>query len=339
MSPLNWQLFIDEALRRRKIEKLTQKEHAALAGVSIPTMAAFERGDMTLSLAKAFDILQVVGLIAETKDEEVQDTFIRRAFARWQELSNQLPVNAPGRFPHGWYQFDYYLEGDLNPVSLEVFEKILVLANKSTYTGWPPFLVVTHRESIFRPEIVEENMFECWLASEKDGLTLPFNRDIATCDFWQADPNGRMFLIRGYQEDGAETFPAGSVFDNILPIWRMGEVFLHAAQLASLLQKSSKSSITLHFRAIYQGLSGRVLRSWSNPLNSILFEQGAAKSNEAVLQAVVPIEDIPIRLADHIYPMVASLYERFGIAQLSKAFVDRQIMELINRRSNNSLQT
>lgn len=338
ISPLNWQLFINEALRRRKTEKLTQKEHAALAGVSIPTIAAFERRDMTLSLAKAFDILRVVGLIEETKEEDVQDGFVRQSFTRWQKLSNQLPENAPGRFLHGWYQFDYYLEGDLKSVDLKAFEKILELANKTTYTGWPPFLVITNRESNFRPEAVE-GMLECWLQPKKDGFPLPYYKDVATCDFWRADPNGRMFLIRGYQEDSAETFSAGSVFDNILPIWRMGEVLLHAEQLASLLQKSSKSSIMLHFRAIYNGLSGRVLRSWSNPLNSIFFEQGAgaAKNNEAVLQAIIPIEDISSRLAEHIYPIVTSLYERFGIAELSRTFVDRQIAELISRRSDKSL--
>ena len=70
-----------------------------------------------------------------------------------------------------------------------------------------------------------------------------------------------------------------------------------------------------------------------------LFEQGAgaAKNNEAVLQAIIPIEDISSRLAEHIYPIVTSLYERFGIAELSRTFVDRQIAELISRRSDKSL--
>ncbi|PKP68071.1 MAG: transcriptional regulator, partial [Alphaproteobacteria bacterium HGW-Alphaproteobacteria-5] len=45
--------MVDEAKRRRKAEKLTQKEHAALAGVSIPTMISFERGEESLTLGKA----------------------------------------------------------------------------------------------------------------------------------------------------------------------------------------------------------------------------------------------------------------------------------------------
>ena len=74
ISPLNWQLLIDEALRRRKAEKITQREHSALAAVSVPTMAAFEQGDKTLSLAKAFDILRVVGLIEEVKADDAATT-------------------------------------------------------------------------------------------------------------------------------------------------------------------------------------------------------------------------------------------------------------------------
>ncbi len=61
-APLDWCQLVDEAIRRRKAEKLTQKEHAPLASVSIPMIVAFDRGEITLSLAKAFDILRVVGL-------------------------------------------------------------------------------------------------------------------------------------------------------------------------------------------------------------------------------------------------------------------------------------
>jgi hypothetical protein len=45
--------------------KFTQREHAALASVSVPTVASFDRGEATLTLAKASDILRVVGLVKE----------------------------------------------------------------------------------------------------------------------------------------------------------------------------------------------------------------------------------------------------------------------------------
>ena len=101
MTALNWAALVAETLRRRKAERMTQKEHAALADVSIPTIVAFDRGERTLSLAKAFDILRVVGLIEEPVVEGARDAFVREAFKRWQQLIAALPENSPGRFPHG----------------------------------------------------------------------------------------------------------------------------------------------------------------------------------------------------------------------------------------------
>lgn len=63
MEPINWDAIVLETFRRREEEKLTQLRHATLANVGIPTMAAFERGELSLSLVKAFDILRVVGLV------------------------------------------------------------------------------------------------------------------------------------------------------------------------------------------------------------------------------------------------------------------------------------
>jgi transcriptional regulator with XRE-family HTH domain len=111
IASLNWDALVNEALRRREAEKLTQREHAALANVSVPTMAAFDRGETTLTLAKAFDILRVIGLIDEPPEHGAQDIFVREAFARWRSLTERLPPDSPGRFPNGWYRFDYHLDG------------------------------------------------------------------------------------------------------------------------------------------------------------------------------------------------------------------------------------
>lgn len=46
---LNWDALVDEAVRRRKTEGLTQVQLAALAGVSAPTIISFEKGDKGLS--------------------------------------------------------------------------------------------------------------------------------------------------------------------------------------------------------------------------------------------------------------------------------------------------
>lgn len=328
ITPLNWRALVAEALRRRKAEKLTQRQHAALASVSIPTIVAFDRGERTLSLAKAFDILRVVGLIEEPAEDGAQEAFVQEAFARWRALTEKLPQDSPAGFPHGWYRFDYALEGDLKDIELHRFEGILTKA-VTHHTGWPVFWVPT-RADIAPKEI--DGVIECWLAPA-DGKTERALSDAAHCDFWRAAPTGRMFLMRGYQEDGQETFAPGKIFDTGLPIWRMGETLLHAARLASLLKRDETSEITVKFRAFYTGLSGRVLKAWANPLADLLVEGSAARSDEAMLEAIIPVADIADNLATHIYPLVASLYERFGVTGLSLNRVQAEVERLLKSRT------
>lgn len=328
MMPLNWRSLVDEAARRRKAEGLTQREHAALASVSVPTIAAFDRGEATLTLTKAFDILRVVGLIDEPAEDGAQEAFVREAFSRWRALTEKLPEDSPGRFKHGWYRIDYCLEGELKAVSLTGFEEHLRKA-VTRHTGWPVFLVPT------RPEIAPREVdgtIECWLSPETESVDRVFNTP-AHCDFWRAAPSGRLFLIRGYQEDGEETFPPGSIMDTTLPVWRMGEALLHAGRLASLLQKNENSALTIRFRALYSGLSGRVLRSWANPLSDLLIEGHAARSDEAVLETEVPAKDLEARLAETVFPMVSSLYERFGVSGLSVNRVKAELDRLLSSRT------
>ncbi len=328
IAPLNWGALVEEALRRRKGEKLTQREHAALAGVSIPTMAAFERGETTLTLSKALDILRVVGLVYEETEQGAQEAFVREASERWRSLTKDLPTGSPGRFPHGWYRFDYCLEGELRTPSLTAFGVILDKA-VTRLTGWPVFWVPQ------RPEIAPrevEGTIECWLAPKGHDSVKTSLDDAAHSDFWRATPSGRLFLIRGYQEDSQETFSPGTIMDTTLPIWRMGEALLHAEKLATLMRASDQASLTIRFRALYSGLGGRVLRSWANPLADLLIEGHAARSGEAMLEAALPAQDVTPRLAEHLFPLISSLYERFGVVGLSESRVRAEVDRFLGQR-------
>ena len=59
---LNWTDFVNEAIKRRKFQKLTQEQLAILAGVSKPTLNNFEQGKTTITLENAIKILKVLGL-------------------------------------------------------------------------------------------------------------------------------------------------------------------------------------------------------------------------------------------------------------------------------------
>jgi transcriptional regulator with XRE-family HTH domain len=320
LAPLDWDALVKETLRRRKAERLTQREHAALAGVSVPTIVAFDRGERTVSLGKAFAILRVVGLVADHGQEDPQQVFVQDAYNRWRELTAKLPPDSPARFPNGWYRFDYALEGDLKEPTLPELQKII---EKSAirHTGWPLFVTLTSDE--FAPREVDGTV-ECWIRPPAtDTRITRALADPAHCDFWRAAPTGRFFLMRGYQEDSQEAVAPGTIIDITLPIWRLSEGLLHAARMAAALGKEGAPGITVRFRALYTGLTGRVPRSLQG--RTYLLEATPAKSDEALLETIAPAPQIENALPDIVQPIVASLYERFGVAHIAPELVAAEI--------------
>lgn len=62
---LNWPILVEEAIRRRKEQRLSQRHLAAIAGVSQPTVSRFEQQKKDIQLSSAFAILDVLGLLEE----------------------------------------------------------------------------------------------------------------------------------------------------------------------------------------------------------------------------------------------------------------------------------
>jgi transcriptional regulator with XRE-family HTH domain len=61
---LHWPNVVEEAIKRRKAQRLTQKQLAVLAGVSGPTVNRFEQRNGNITLKSAFAILKTLGLMA-----------------------------------------------------------------------------------------------------------------------------------------------------------------------------------------------------------------------------------------------------------------------------------
>ena len=59
---INWPSLVEEAVRRRRGMKLTQKQLAALANVSTPTVSRFENAEKDLQLSTVLAILDVLGM-------------------------------------------------------------------------------------------------------------------------------------------------------------------------------------------------------------------------------------------------------------------------------------
>ena len=317
--PIDWRQVVDEAVRRRKADGLTQRDLAALAGVSLPTVNQFEQGEINLRFERVVAILDAVGLFVQPGRSDTLQSFAHSARRRWEELIADLPPDHPSRQPSGHSEQTYSieLEDDL-PTLSKVRD---TLARAPRHSGWPPFWVPT-RESL-RP-IIRDGVVECWLG--KPDIDRMFN-DAAHSDFWQISRDGTAYLQRGYQEDGPDLQP-GTIFDITLPIWRTGEVLLHAAWLAR--QLGAQAHHQIRFEARYTGLAGRELHSWAKPLLHIgLPEQYRARSDSVDLKVVTTVGEVEDDLQTPVGTALRPLYERFDGFSPSPTLIDSQVGELL----------
>lgn len=325
-APLDWPGLVEEALRRRRAEGLTQKEHAALARVSVPTLIAFDRKKTSLSLSKALDILRVVGLVEERSPASLQDTFVDTAEQRWMELTGNLPSAAPARQPYGSYVFDYEITGASANSVRALLEALRKADHK--YTGWPAFWLPA-REGI-APYPFDGGV-ECWLG--QPGAERAFD-DAAHSDFWRATVDARLYLRRGYQEDSADVLTPATVFDLTLPVWRAGEVLLHAHHLAKALGVDSDAQVKA--RARYTGLAGRTLKSWANPHRDVLGDY-RCRTGETAGAVSCRHSDIGDRLPELVHELLAPVYERFDFYELPAQLVAEELEKLKNKQSRRGL--
>lgn len=59
---LNWPDLVQEAIKRRKEQRLSQEKLAILVGLSKPTLNSFEQGKTHITLENAMKILRSLGL-------------------------------------------------------------------------------------------------------------------------------------------------------------------------------------------------------------------------------------------------------------------------------------
>ena len=326
-APLDWQALVDEAVRRRKAEGHTQKSLAALAGVSLPTVNAFEQGDIKLRLEKVFNILDALGLVILPSAPGSFAAFVRAARQRWSELVAPLDASHPSRQALGHVSYAYELGNGESDETLGSLRNIL--ARLPSTSGWTPFWVPT-KESI-RP-VIRDGLIECWLG---DPAADRFFLDAAHSDFWQVTGDLKGYLHRGFQEDGSGNLEPGTIFDLTLPIWRTAEVFVHILNLARALELDPATPV--RFESRYAGLEGRQLISWAAPLRWPLTDTQRSRTSAAKLATTTSIAELQGNFADVVHRTLTPLYDLFDGFDATLQFVGSELDEF--RRSALSFGT
>ena len=248
--------------------------------------------------------------------QERQDEFVAKASERWLGLTGTLDPEHPSRSPRGRYEVDFSFETG-EAIRLPTLLEHMNSASRIKLTGWPPFWLPT------RPEIAPypiDGSVECWLGRPE---TSRLPDDAAHSDFWRVTPEVRAFLVRGYQEDGLENKPPGTLFDATLPIWRIGEIILFAGRLATALQVDGQ----LQFRVRWSGLNGRMLTfvsDWSRSTGG----RHAASQDAVQAAASIPLARIEENLPEILHPLLQPLYEAFGFFELPGWLVAQELAKM-----------
>jgi hypothetical protein len=227
-TPQEWDQLFERCLRARR-EELLLGIRDLLAG-QIPSVAS-----------------------RDPSTKERLDAFIQEAQQRLAELTRNIPQESPARFPHGFYECGFAIDGDFAYPSLSELRDVLRRSLRN-HSGWPPFVLIDREPYLPRPV---QGAVESWLGREDlDGSTEVPSR----CDFWRIRPNGLFFTRRGFDEDGRiRSVEPGQYFHYTAPIWRIAEAMLQAYYVSMELG-ASDANLLGHFR--WHGLSGRRLATF-----------------------------------------------------------------------------
>jgi hypothetical protein len=222
-------------------------------------------------------------------------------------------------YSHGRTAYAYLIGAAFEQPSQQDLIRVLEEA-KGPETGWPMWLLL-HGDRTGAPQPYQGTV-EALLA----GGTV-FN-DPSHSDYWRADPSGRFFLVRGFEEDDEhETRAPGTVFDFLLPVWRCAEALLHASRVAEAL---GAPDATITFRVSWIGLRGRALRSlWERR-----FVDGSRQAREDVVVSHVEVraDSISPNLAEVLQQLLAPLYAVFDFFQMPLNVVEEELAKFRSPR-------
>ena len=241
------------------------------------------------------------------------------ARSRWaKRVEVELADEQPPRYAHGTWDVSYALsEVDRTP-ALKDLRGILEQV-KGHETGWPPWWVPTRDAIAPRPH---NGVIECWLRDSHFG-------DAAHSDFWRASPEGMMFLLRGYEEDGADAgVPQGSILDPVTSVWRVGECLLHAARLAGVL---AGEPTRILFRVQWRGLKGREIRWIAGRKIGPHLSQRVCQQDVVDSEVTTQSSAIEDALPELVETLVSPLCEAFDFYELPKVVIQQELARMRGR--------
>lgn len=221
-------------------------------------------------------------------------------------------------FQRGYWQGGYTVVPTIEGLNLGTLKQGLQKCVGSE-TGWPIGLFLTRDNTRPYPH---EGCVEVWLAESQP--------EPDSSDFWRACPSGNFVVIRDFQEDcnGWTKGSPGSGFDFITPIWRVGELLLHASRF---VKEFSPEGGSLIITVKWTGLRGRQLTT-SSPKYFGIMDRKAAQNEVSSIIIIQDSFSVVTNLVELTEQLTRPLYEAFDFFQIPKQTIVNELNEMRNRR-------
>ncbi|HEY3330472.1 MAG TPA: RNA-binding domain-containing protein [Capsulimonadaceae bacterium] len=257
---------------------------------------------------------------SSNNSSDVRSTkWIEASLERFDRLKAELPAaEKRKRYDYGTWYFTYEIIGLEGDVSLAGLRAMLDSAPK--YTGWPVWIVFHNRDEL--APTANDGHIECWLGRGSD-------QNPSNSDFWTAYPDGKFFLLRGYEDDdNRQGRQPGTTLEPILPIWRVGECLLHAQSMANAF---GLPDANIHAQVTYRGLLGRRLSNWADTLEwySRSVKSDVDRVQSRLLQ--VNANHIETNIAKYVSQLLTPLYDTFGFLEMPIAKIQQELTKMKDR--------
>ncbi len=251
----------------------------------------------------------------EASDTNAFTTFCLDSFTRWQSINQALNDEDPSKIKLGYFIFACEIHTVTQQRSQQ--EILTAIEGLRRYTGWPILTVLHQADAKPYPyhEFIEAS------------YTKLRHRDPAHADFWRVDPSGKIYFLRGYQEDCLELLAEtkkvrspGSGIDLTVPVWRVGEFLLRCSELARFMVGNE---FTLSVQCEWHGLKERELFMF-NP-RRMLFDGHRCTVDTVKTRSVFAHDVLSDLLPDAVRALTAKLYSSFDFLDLPNKFYEEEI--------------
>lgn len=250
----------------------------------------------------------------EKKSKKPSSSFLNwknKCLDRMEEkIEKVVAMDGSSPYSEGYWTLSYELLGEFEEKSMKEFKESLRKA-KYSYSGWPMWNDLTGGDSY-----PSRGNIECLLLDENPGH----------CDFWVASPEGRLFILRGYESDSGRKYDLGEKFDVHKPVWNVAEALFHAQ---NLIEELDADSSKIRISVKWTGLDGRSLKT---ERMGFMPRERICRQERIEVNEVVNVSNIEENLEDIMEKLTKELYNRFHFFDPTEGLYRRESEEILKRR-------